>query len=189
MKGELRMAGRRFLAKLGIVRDAMREDLLFFALPGGLVWVTALVVTTRDSYGGLWPTIWELLRQPGSFFTLPVHSVVGATLFVIGLTVAIVAQATLWRFYSSFLVVKEDHRLITHGIYRLVRHPIYLGALTAVISIPVYASSLYGLLIMLVLIPLILNRIRIEERMLTEQFGDAYRKYRETTSKLIPFVH
>ncbi len=167
----------------------MREDLLFFLLPAGLVFLAALVVTALDGNTGLWATIWELLRQPGSFFTLPLHSVAGSVIFVIGLTVAIVAQATLWRFYSSTLVVKEDHRLITRGVYRLARHPIYLGVLIAAIGIPVYASSLYGLLVMLVLIPLILNRIRIEERMLTEQFGDAYLKYRQTTSKLLPFVH
>ena len=183
------MAGRRFLAKHGIVRNAMREDLLFFLLPAGLVFVTALVVTTRTGYHGLWATIWELLSHPGSFFTLPVHSVAGSVIFVIGLTVAIVAQATLWRSYHSTLIVTEDQQLITRGIYRLARHPLYLGVLIAAIGIPVYASSLYGLLIMFVLIPLILNRIRIEERMLTEHFGDVYRKYRETTSKLIPFVH
>ena len=39
------------------------------------------------------------------------------------------------------------------------------------------------------LMPLILNRIRIEERMLTDEFGDAYRRYKERTSKLIRFVY
>jgi protein-S-isoprenylcysteine O-methyltransferase Ste14 len=39
------------------------------------------------------------------------------------------------------------------------------------------------------LIPIILNRIRMEERLLTEEFGDAYRAYVEATSKLIPFIY
>jgi protein-S-isoprenylcysteine O-methyltransferase Ste14 len=59
----------------------------------------------------------------------------------------------------------------------------------AVFGAPVYASSLYGLLTFSVLIPIFLNRIRIEERMLTEEFGDAYRTYQETTNKLIPFIY
>jgi protein-S-isoprenylcysteine O-methyltransferase Ste14 len=63
----------------------------------------------------------------------------------------------------------------------------YLGVIMVAIGIPVYASSLHGLLIMLALIPVVLNRIRIEERMLTDEFGDAYRTYRESTCKLIPF--
>ncbi len=57
------------------------------------------------------------------------------------------------------------------------------------LGVPVYASSLYGLLTMSALIPLVLNRIRIEERMLIEEFGDAYRTYRQTTHKLIPFIY
>ena len=57
------------------------------------------------------------------------------------------------------------------------------------IGVPMYASSLFGLLTMSALIPLVLNRIRIEERMLTDEFGDAYRKYRKATSKLIPFIY
>jgi protein-S-isoprenylcysteine O-methyltransferase Ste14 len=44
-------------------------------------------------------------------------------------------------------------------------------------------------MIFFALIPVFLNRIRIEERMLIEEFGDAYREYRETTRKLIPFVY
>jgi protein-S-isoprenylcysteine O-methyltransferase Ste14 len=54
---------------------------------------------------------------------------------------------------------------------------------------PVFAGSLYGLLTMSALIPVLLYRIRIEERLLTEEFGDAYRSYRDATSKLIPFIY
>ena len=46
-----------------------------------------------------------------------------------------------------------------------------------------------GFVIMTALIPLFLNRIRMEEKLLTEEFGDAYKKYRETTKKLVPFVY
>jgi len=76
-----------------------------------------------------------------------------------------------------------------HGVYRFTRHPIYLGGIMVSISVPVYVSSLYGLLTMSALIPLILNRIRIEERLLTDEFGDAHRTYKEAASKLIPFIY
>ncbi len=101
----------------------------------------------------------------------------------------LVAQITLWRFYFSTLVIREDHQLITHGIYRFVRHPIYLGAITGLIGVPVYVSSVYGLLTMALLIPIFLNRIRMEEKLLTTEFGDAHRTYMEATSKLIPFIY
>jgi len=57
------------------------------------------------------------------------------------------------------------------------------------IGVPVYAPSLYGFFIMSGLIPLFLIRIRIEEVMLIEELGDAYRSYKEETKKLIPFVY
>ena len=151
--------------------------MLYFAIPALLVSSAGMVVSA-----------WDLVRQQGSLYVLSVQSIVGLALIVIGLTNNLVAQVTLRRSYSSTLVIREDHQLVTRGIYRFTRHPIYLGVIMAGIGIPVYASSLYGLLTMLALIPVFLNRIRIEERMLIEEFGDAYRRYREATKKLIPFI-
>lgn len=62
--------------------------------------------------------------------------------------------------------LRVDHQLITHGIYRFTRNPMYLGLIMVVTGLPVYAASMYGFLISLVLIPIILNRIRLEEELL-----------------------
>ncbi len=132
---------------------------------------------------------WDLIRRQENLELRSLQSIVGLAFIVIGLTICLVAAATLRRFYSSTLVIRKDHQLITHGVYRFVRHPIYLGTIMVSIGVPVCVSSLYGLLIMLALVPLFLNRIRIEERMLTGEFGDAYRAYQNTTSKLIPFIY
>ncbi len=172
------MAGHQFLTKHRIKRNAIREDMLYFAIPATVVFTAGLVVSA-----------WDLVRHQGSLYVLSAQSIVGLALLVIGLTNNVVAQVTLWRFYSSTLVIREDHQLITHGVYRFTRHPIYLGVITASIGMSLYASSLYGLLTMLVLIPVFLNRIRMEERLLTEEFGDAYRTYRKATKKLIPFIY
>ena len=79
-------------------------------------------------------------------------------------------QITLKRNYSGTVVIREDHQLITHGVYRLTRNPIYLGGIMVVTGLPVYAASMNGFLISLLLIPIILNRIRLEEELLTEEF-------------------
>ena len=160
------------------MRNAIREDVLYFALPAALVCTAGGAVI-----------VWDLVRQQGSLYALSLQSTVGLALIVIGLIISLVAAGTLQRFYSSTLMTREDHQLITHGVYRFTRHPIYLGTIMALIGMPVSVSSLYGLLTMSALIPLILNRIRMEERMLTEEFGDAYRRYKEATSKLIPFIY
>jgi protein-S-isoprenylcysteine O-methyltransferase Ste14 len=161
-----------------IRRNAIREDVLFFALPATFVYTAGVMLSARD-----------LVRRQGSLWTLSLQSCAGLMLIVVGFTVLFVATGTLWRSYSSTLVIREDHQLITHGIYRFTRHPIYLGAIMVCVGMPVYASSLGGLLTMAALIPLFLNRIKIEERMLIDEFGLAYRTYQKATSKLIPFIY
>ena len=187
------MAKNGFLKRHGIVRNAIRKDMLQFALPGMTVFIIEMQFCARDGarngLSGLWGTIWGLVKHPQTLSMFPVQSVVGLALFVVGLTIMLVGQTTLWRNYSGTVVIRVDHQLITHGIYRFTRNPIYLGALMVFTGLPVYAASLYGFLTMLILIPIILNRIRLEEKLLTEEFQDAFQKYKETTKKLIPFIY
>lgn len=138
---------------------------------------------------GIWRTAWGLIKQPQKLLTLPAHTIIGLALFFTGLTIMITGQVTLFKNYSGTLVIREDHQLITHGVYRFARHPMYMGLIVVVIGLPVYAASLYGFLISLLLIPIILIRIRLEEALLMEAFPDAYRIYKETTKKLIPFIY
>ena len=175
-----------FLKRQGIVRHAIREDLLFFAIPAVLVLFAGTVVSSRDGFAGL---IYDSLfgYSRGNFrFSTP--NLIGFTLIVLGYTVAFIALFTLWHNYSSTLVIRENHQLITHGIYRYVRHPIYLGVLLVVFGIPVSVSSLFGFLIMVILFPIFLIRIRIEENLLLAKFGETYQKYKDTTCMLIPFL-
>lgn len=154
----------------------MRRDSLFFGLPAVVVLTVGLIICARD---GLYDGI-----------VFSVAEIAGLTLLVAGLTIMLIGQATLKRSYSGTLVVRRDHKLVTHGIYRFTRHPIYLGAIMGLcIGIPLFALSLYGFLILSALVPIALNRIRMEEAMLTEEYGEAYRSYRERTSKLIPLIY
>jgi protein-S-isoprenylcysteine O-methyltransferase Ste14 len=186
------MAKNGFLKRHGIVRSAIKKDMLYFFLP----WLTVFYLELqfcgrdgRDRLSGFWGTIWGLVKQPQNLIMFPVQSIIGMALIIIGLTIMIVGQATLWRNYSGLVIIREDHQLITHGIYRFTRNPIYLGAFMVFAGLPVYTESLYGFLTMLVLIPIFLNRIRLEEKLLTEEFQDAYQKYKKTTKKLIPFIY
>ena len=188
------IANSKFLKRHGIVRNAIKKDMLYFALPGLIVFITGLVFCAgagaRNGLSNFWGTVWNLIKQPRDLLTLPAHSIIGMALVIIGLLIMIVGQATLWRNYSGTVIIRENHQLITHGIYRFTRNPIYLGAImVVVIGLPVYVASLYGGMIMLLLIPIILNRIRLEEKLLTEEFQEAYQKYKQTTKKLIPFIY
>jgi len=82
-----------------------------------------------------------------------------------------------------------EHKLITSGPYHLIRHPIYLGGILFGLSIPMISDSLYGFVIMLIPIPIVLHRIRIEEKVLVSRFGQEYLEYARKTKKLIPYIY
>lgn len=186
------MAKQGLLEKLGIARHAMGRDLIFFFLPFFTVFYIQLRLCESHGDGGLsgiWGVLWGLIKQPRTLSMLPLQRIVGLALFVIGLSIMMIGQVTLWKNYSGFLLIHKEHQLITRGIYRCTRHPIYLGLIMVLIGLPLYAASPLGILVMLAMVPIVLNRIRLEEELLMEEFQDAYRRYQKTTKKLIPFVY
>jgi len=180
-----------FLKRLGIARHAIRKDLLFFFFPWLIAMLVELILCGEFGEGlsGFWQVLWALVTHPQNLLVLPLHRTIGLSLFVVGLTIMIVGQTTLRVNYSGFVVIKKDHQLITHGIYRFTRNPIYFGTIIVFTGLPVYAASVYGFLAMFAQMPIFLFRIKMEEKMLAEYFGDAYESYRNRTKRLIPFLY
>ena len=116
-------------------------------------------------------------------------NVAGLGLFLIGVYVRVVAQRTLGKYFLTDLRTLQNHRLVKHGIYRYIRHPAYLCTVLFSIGISLIFSSLYGFLLMLALFPSYLYRIRIEESVLLEEFGDEYREYMKKTKRILPFIY
>ena len=183
------MVHRGFLKKHGIVRNAIKKDLIQFAIPGLIIFGIEIYFCARDGLTGFWGSVWELIKQPQDLLSLPLNRIVGLALFFVGLMIMLIGQITLWRNYSGTVVIRKNHQLITHGIYRLTRNPIYLGLIMVIIGLPVYAGSFYGFISALVLVPIILNRIRLEEILLTEEFQDTYLAYKKNAKRLIPFIY
>jgi protein-S-isoprenylcysteine O-methyltransferase Ste14 len=157
--------------------ETEREDRAFVVL-ASLVFVFALFVS-----------LWEFVTVQGMVFRFSVLNITGLILFVVGVSIRLVGKRALGKYYSYGLRLLPDHKLVTGGIYRYVRHPISLAVLVYDPGIPLIFSSLYGFLITLALVPLILYRIEIEERMLIQKFGDEYRSYMRRTKKIIPFLY
>ncbi len=105
--------------------------------------------------------------------------------------------ASLWLFWRSHrdlgeswfpaLALGAEHRLVTHGIYSYLRHPMYtsqlLWGVAQALLLPNWLAGPAGLLAFLILY---LVRVSPEERMLLERFGDEYRAYRARTGGVIP---
>jgi protein-S-isoprenylcysteine O-methyltransferase Ste14 len=113
---------------------------------------------------------------------------IGLVMFVAGVVIRFVAMATLKRNFSGALRIRADHTLVKSGIYKRVRHPAYLGAILLFTGIPVMVSSLFGFLVMLLLVPYLLHRIKLEESMMIERFGKEYEDYMRSSKRLVPFV-
>jgi protein-S-isoprenylcysteine O-methyltransferase Ste14 len=118
----------------------------------------------------------------------PFINIVGAIIFIMGIVIRLISFKTLGRFYNYLLTIEEDHKLITFGIYKRIRHPLYLGTILLFFSFPLINGSWGGLLIFILLAPFsIWLRIRTEEKILLNHFGKDYENYKKQTSALWPF--
>jgi protein-S-isoprenylcysteine O-methyltransferase Ste14 len=182
------MAKRGFHAEHRIARHAIKADLICFALPAVLVLFAGLLVSLWDGWHGLVETFGDPVKDPHSLSRLSIQTIAGLALIFAGFVIMFVAAGTLGQFYSSTLVIRKGQPLITHGIYRLTRHPLYLGVLMVCLGVPICTSSWRGCVVMAVLIPIFTYRIRLEERLLLDEFGEAYQTYVQVTSKLLPYI-
>jgi protein-S-isoprenylcysteine O-methyltransferase len=122
---------------------------------------------------------------PGAFWI----QTVGLILSVAGIALLVWARPFIKGMYSGHVGVVSDHRLISSGPYHYVRHPSYAGFLLIASGIVVGYGSLLGMIAMpLLLLPGLAYRIRIEENLLQDHFGEEFRAYARRVRKLIPGI-
>jgi protein-S-isoprenylcysteine O-methyltransferase Ste14 len=121
------------------------------------------------------------LRAPGAV------RVLGIVVMWAGLAVRAWAVATLGGAFRTTVEVDADQAVVTSGPYRWIRHPSYTGLLLVLAGFGLALGNWLSLAACLVLpLPAIVRRIRVEEAELDRVLGDAYRSYRTTTARLIP---
>jgi len=113
----------------------------------------------------------------------------GSFFIFIGSVLFIWARRTLGQFYSGHVSVIEGQPLVQSGPYHFIRHPAYAGYLLIAMGLALGYSSLTGLVaIVTLLLPSLLYRMNVEEKLLFEHFGEVYRRYRNRTKRLIPGI-
>jgi protein-S-isoprenylcysteine O-methyltransferase Ste14 len=97
------------------------------------------------------------------------------------------AHRDLGSNWSPSLEIGERHSLVTNGVYRYIRHPMYasqaLWSLAQLLLLPNWIAGGAGLASFL---PLYLSRIPNEEQMMLDHFGEAYRAYCAQTGRIVP---
>jgi protein-S-isoprenylcysteine O-methyltransferase Ste14 len=148
-----------------------------------------IILLTLAWLGFFVPFLWIATRLLAfaDYALRPVPFIAGILCLAVGLWLFHRSHADLGPNWSITLEVREGHRLVTHGIYRHVRHPMYLAlllySLGQTLVIPNWVAGpsylvTFGLLFVL--------RVGPEERLMREAFGKDYDSYMARTRRLVP---
>lgn len=104
-----------------------------------------------------------------------------------GLFIVIVALIQLNKNLTPFPTPKDGSELITTGLYKFVRHPIYTGVILTVVGYGIYKESIWKTLVAVLLLILFYYKSKYEEEMLMKRYEE-YKDYEKRTAKFLPFI-
>ncbi|MGW2571080.1 methyltransferase family protein [Streptomyces sp. NPDC001537] len=138
-------------------------------------------------------TLSTLVRHSRGFwrhlqFWQPELALLGALLAVASTALLLWARWVLGTMWAGVPMVRDHHELRTDGPYRLVRHPIYTGLLGLIAGSMLACSFGVWIAFMVVSIPWLLRRVRIEDALMAGRFGTSYDAYRARVPALIPHI-
>lgn len=112
----------------------------------------------------------------------------GAILFILGFMVNIIAFFRLGPSFTPFVKPNEKGRLMTSGIYSIVRHPIYAGVTLLAFGWSLFWGTLLGIILSFVLFLVLDRKANAEEQLLILKYPE-YADYKMHVKKLIPFIY
>jgi protein-S-isoprenylcysteine O-methyltransferase Ste14 len=113
----------------------------------------------------------------------------GVLLYAAGGVLRLAPVFVLGRRFSGLVAIQPEHRLVSSGLYGVVRHPSYLGLFVLSLGWGLAFRSGVGVILAVLTLPVVLARIDAEERLLSETFGAEYDAYRARTWRLVPYVY
>jgi protein-S-isoprenylcysteine O-methyltransferase Ste14 len=91
-------------------------------------------------------------------------------------------------FASATIELASEQKVISTGLYKLVRHPMYMGAFLLFVGMPLSLGSLWGLLVIALMLPALIWRLLDEENFLVKNLP-GYAEYQNTVRhRLVPFL-
>ncbi len=140
---------------------------------------------------GIVPGLYAATGFPAALTYEPslVQVLLGAAAGVGAVVLFRLTHKALGKMWSVSLDIREEHKLVTDGIYRHVRHPMYsafwLMALAQALLLPNLVAGLAGLVGFGILFA---SRVGDEERMMEATFGEEYRRYCGRTARVVPKI-
>ncbi len=113
----------------------------------------------------------------------------GVWLYTLGGVLRLAPVFVLGRRFSGLVAIQPNHRLVTGGIYGIIRHPSYLGLFVNALGWALAFRAGVGVAIAVLMLIVLFARIEAEERLLSETFGAEYDAYCSRTWRLLPHVY
>jgi protein-S-isoprenylcysteine O-methyltransferase Ste14 len=175
----IRYPFQRRARRLGVVRSAVgpREGVL-------------LTISATGQF--VIPLIYVMTGQPAVADTVfhPWVAALGVVVLIAAVVLFRVTHKQLGRNWSISLETRSDHKLVTAGLYRYVRHPMYssflLSAIAQLLLLPNWVAGPSGLVGLAILF---FFRVGKEEALMVETFGEQYRVYMRKTARIVPFIY
>ncbi len=117
----------------------------------------------------------------------PAVSAIGAAVLIAATAFTLWARFSLGTMWSSTPTIKAGHELHMDGPYAITRHPIYTGMLGMFLGTTLLTGSALVLAGFAVFTVYVAMKIQAEEQLLTETFGDEYRRFQRAVPAVIPF--
>ena len=124
-------------------------------------------------------SLWQTSSRLGAITDLVV---------LIGLIIAVWARATLGRNWSGHITFKKGHRLIKHGPYSFVRHPIYTGMIIMLIGTALYIGQVYAFVLLAAMFVGFIGKYRLEEELMLKHFSKEYKAYKKRVKAIVPYI-
>jgi protein-S-isoprenylcysteine O-methyltransferase Ste14 len=112
---------------------------------------------------------------------------IGLALCCAGIIVRLLALKALGPYFSAYVTLQPDHRLVRNGIYSLIRHPLYLSLLLLPTGMALVFRSALAFPIVILATIFVSDRIRTEEQLLSARFAE-FQDYRRRVWMLVPLV-
>lgn len=141
---------------------------------------------------GIIPAIWVFTNLLDKFdhSTSTLLVVIGTIIAIFALMLFRKTHKALGKMWSHSLDLRDDHKLVSEGVYKYVRHPMYSAFWLWAIALPFLLSNwIAGFAGIIGFGTLFFLRVGQEEKMMENQFGEEYREYCARTKRIIPNIY
>lgn len=163
-------------AKVGVFKDKPKTYLQWLPLTFSTITLLLLIVSIFQIGTIEYAEEYQTIRY------------IGLVLYLIFSWVQIWAFKTLGESYAQEILVLKEHKLITNGPFRIIRHPQYLSQMMLDVGAAAATLSFILFPVAVIQIPFLFMRATLEDKLMEKHFGEKWKSYKSKTGSVIPFI-